>query len=147
MDSPRSPSSPVLPWGPARTGGAMEQSRLAPWWSVCLAGALLWVGVSGCVTGGSYPLTAPARPARDVPERFVLAGEPVGAAVRHTLPGSGCRSPLVDPRDGSVMRLVHSGASVGDYEVPAGRYGVGPSERLRLDCNTGRVIGIVPQRE
>jgi hypothetical protein len=30
-----------------------------------------------------------------------------------------------------------------DYSVPAGRYGVGSNELLRLDCNTGIPIGIV----
>lgn len=39
--------------------------------------------------------------------------------------------------------MVRSGeGGIGDYQVPQGRYGVGAREVLRLDCNTGRVLGI-----
>jgi hypothetical protein len=39
--------------------------------------------------------------------------------------------------------MVRAASGIGDYEVPEGRYGVGPGEVLRLDCSTGRVLGIV----
>ena len=84
----------------------------------------------------------PIRPATRAPARF----EPENRALRltpgDTLAGAGCLSPMVDPRDGAQLRFVFS-ASYGDYEVPAGRYGASANELLRLDCNTGRVIGIV----
>lgn len=84
----------------------------------------------------------PVRPASDVPARF----EPRNAALRiapgDTLAGAGCLSPMVDPRDRTEVRFVFSN-SYGDYEVPAGRYGASAGEVLRLDCNTGRVIGLV----
>ena len=58
-----------------------------------------------------------------------------------------CRSVMVDPRDQTRLRLVRSAPlgnlHRGDYEVPRGRYGVGQNELLRLDCETGQVIGIV----
>lgn len=80
--------------------------------------------------------------ATDVPEYF-LVGTHAGPAVSEPEPGSGCRNPMVDPRDGTRLLLVRSAEGRGDYEVPAGRYGVGKQELLRLECETGRVLGIV----
>ena len=58
-----------------------------------------------------------------------------------------CRSPLIDPRDQTQIRIVRSGGSGGghrgDYEVPAGRYGVGENELLRIECSSGEPLGIV----
>jgi hypothetical protein len=48
-----------------------------------------------------------------------------------------------DPRDRTAVRMVRSSVHQADYDVPGGRYGVGPAELLRLDCNTGRPLGIV----
>jgi hypothetical protein len=58
---------------------------------------------------------------------------------------------LTDPRDDTRLELVRSteviGRSprfVGDNAVtPAGRYGVGPRELLRVDCEARRAIGVV----
>ncbi len=104
--------------------------------------------LGACALGGGsmYPESAPARTARDVPDRFVTADMPAGATASDTLPGSGCRNPLVDPRDGTRLTLMASTARVGDYDVPVGRYGVGARERLRVECNTGRIVGVVPAR-
>jgi hypothetical protein len=113
-----------------------------------LAACGLLVLGGACATGGAgtYPANAPARPASGVPERFVVEGT-AGAAAADTTPGSGCRSPMVDPRDGARLRMVSAqGGRIADYEVPAGRYGVGAGELLRLECNTGRVVGVVPGR-
>ncbi len=106
--------------------------------------AALAMLLAGCAIAGSgsFPPDASARPAVDAPYRF----EPADAAVRlpaDTLAGSGCRSPMVDPRNGTEIRFVRSTRERADYEVPLGRYGVGERELLRLDCNTGAVIGIV----
>ena len=88
--------------------------------------------------------TLPVRPASDAPARF----EPRSASLRiapvDTLAGPGCLSPMVDPRDGTEVRFVFS-TSYGEYEPPAGRYGARPGELLRLECNTGRVLGLVPR--
>jgi hypothetical protein len=51
---------------------------------------------------------------------------------------------MVDPRDGTEVRFLFS-TSYGEYELPAGRYGARPGELLRLECNTGRVMGLVPR--
>lgn len=102
---------------------------------------LALVFLLGCASTGNWQLL-PTRPATDVPDRF----EPIDRALRltpgDTLAGRGCLSPLIDPRDGATIRFVRS-ADVGDYEAPSGRYGVGPEELLRIECNTGRVLGVV----
>lgn len=84
----------------------------------------------------------PIRRATRAPARF----EPRDRALRltpgDTIAGPGCVSPMVDPRDGTEVRFIYS-TSYGDYEVPRGRYGAGAGELLRLECNTGNVIGLV----
>lgn len=102
----------------------------------------LFLAACALAGGSTYPEDAPARAAADAPARFVSAEAP-GA---DTIPGGGCRSPLVDPRDGTQVRMANAQTRVGDYAVPAGRYGVGRGELLRIECNTGRVVGVVPGR-
>jgi hypothetical protein len=60
-----------------------------------------------------------------------------------TIAGSGCQSPMVDPRDGTEIGMLHSDHGQADYAVPGRLYGVGIGELLRLECNTGKVLGIV----
>ena len=101
--------------------------------------------VAGCAIGSrnTYPATAPARPVTDPPVEFVLEDSTAG------VPGTsaaGCRGRLRDPRNETRLILRSSqGGAVGDYEVPPGRYGVGASEYLRVDCRTLRPIGAVPR--
>jgi hypothetical protein len=97
-----------------------------------MCGAGLLTIVAACASLRSDPTDDSARPASDVPGQF-----------DGTTPAPGCRSPLTDPRDGTVLRLVRSTEDRGDYDVPAGRYGVLPGELLRVDCANGAVIGIV----
>ena len=98
-----------------------------------LAAALL-CAASACATSFHG---APTRAASDAPSAF----SPEGGA---PLPAGGaCLSPLVDPRDETRITLARSVSSLGDYRVPEGRYGVGARELLRIDCATGRVVGIV----
>ncbi|HEU4630637.1 MAG TPA: hypothetical protein VFS08_12880 [Gemmatimonadaceae bacterium] len=107
------------------------------------------VALTACVTAGlgesSFPPDSAVRPAADVPARF----EPLDPAARlaegDTITGVSCRSPMVDPRDGMPLRLVRSAEGRGDYEARNGRYGTGTSGLLRLDCNTGRALGVVPR--
>lgn len=122
----------------------IDHMRIARFWLA----ALLMCAAGGCALGGAstYPEGAPAREPIDVPERFVTEDLPQGSAVTDTLPGPGCRSPLIDPRDGTRLQMVNAQQRVGDYAAPEGRYGVGPGELLRVECNTGRVVGIVPDR-
>lgn len=111
-------------------------------------GAATTLGIAlalvACVSGGPADLSGPVlRPAAGAPERF----EPEPPSLRiqpgDTLAGGGCRSPLVDPRDGFTIRMVRSEAVVADYAVEMGRYGVEDGELLRVECNTGRVMGVV----
>lgn len=56
---------------------------------------------------------------------------------------TGCRSPLLDPTDGTEIILVESIEGLGDYRVPSGKYGMKNNELLRIDCQSGKVLGIV----
>lgn len=56
-----------------------------------------------------------------------------------------CKSPLVDTSDGTELILIRSTQGLGDYQVPEGKYGLEADELLRIDCNTGEVLGIVRQ--
>lgn len=100
--------------------------------------AAMVLAVAACATGGrsGFPADRDARPATDTPAAFTFS-----------VPASGdaCRSPAVDPRDGTRLVLARSSGGRGDYEVPAGRYGVNGREYLRLDCATGAVVGAVPR--
>jgi hypothetical protein len=96
------------------------------------------LALAGCAMT-TVPGDDDSRPAVDVPERFEL---PEAA---HSAAEPMCWSPVTDPRDGTRLVLVRSAVRRGDYEVPAGRYGVAKGELLRLRCATGEVIGIVPR--
>ncbi len=104
--------------------------------------------VAGC-GGGSFPSDHDAllHVPRDVPLAFRADVGPSNGL---------CRNPIKDPRDDSTLRLVRStyqpaeGSRLaagyrGDYRVSPGQYGVRPGELLRVDCITGRAIGIVPE--
>ena len=117
------------------------RSRTASSCAVTLALGLLAAGCS-VGTAGSFPADPVTRPAANAPERFVV-GSYDGTATEEPSAGRGCRSPMVDPRDGTRLRLVRSAGERGDYEAPAGWYGAGEGELLRIDCATGEVVGIV----
>jgi hypothetical protein len=50
---------------------------------------------------------------------------------------------MVDPRDGTEIGFLRSAQGAADYAVPGRMYGVRAGELLRLECNTGKVLGIV----
>jgi len=108
-------------------------------WMWRAAGSLL---LAVACSSGVGTMTAVIRPAEAAPARF----EPELSELRvpgDTIAGRGCLSPMLDPRDGTVITFLRSRIDVGDYDVPSGRYGVGPGELIRIECNTGRVVGIV----
>jgi hypothetical protein len=79
--------------------------------------------------GGIDPLLQPTlRTADRAPDAFVLPA---------------CQNPLFDPADRTELRLVRSAHGRGDYEVPNGKYGVREAELLRLECGSGRTVGVV----
>ncbi len=57
--------------------------------------------------------------------------------------GEGCRNPIVDPRNDTRLTLIRSADGLGDYEPVTLRYGVSEGELLRVDCASGRAVGIV----
>ena len=76
------------------------------------------------------------RPASDAPQSFsAIFATPVGA--------KDCQSRLIDPVDRVELMLVKSFDGVGDYLVPPGKYGMSADELLRINCRTGKVIGVV----
>lgn len=101
---------------------------------------LLSLMAAACASTSTFPINAGAlRAAQDLPVHFVTDDGEAGVE-------NGRRSPLVDPRDQTRIRLLRSiavGSShQGDYEVPEGRYGVGRGEALRIECSTGQALGI-----
>ena len=62
-----------------------------------------------------------------------------------TISGGACLSPMRDPRSGVEIKMVRAANGQADYKVPDGLYGVDPHQLLRLDCNTGRPLGIVKE--
>ena len=103
---------------------------------------LLVLLMGACSAGPILPTDGEARPAADAPEQFLVATS-TGRASMEMNPDAPCRSVMADPRDGMRIRLVRSAHDRGDYDVPTGRYGVNADELLRLECGTGRVVGIV----
>jgi hypothetical protein len=78
----------------------------------------------------------------DVPERFHVLELATGT--HHPAVADGlCHSPLVDPRDGTQLKMASASNGKGDYEAPAGRYGLAADELLRIDCATGVAVGRV----
>ena len=93
---------------------------------------------AGCSTHKNTLAIVRDRPATVTPYQFVLADGSLN-------PGTACLSPILDPRDQSSLTLVRSDRGIGDYRVAEGKYGVGSQELLRVDCLTGRAIGVIRQ--
>ena len=111
------------------------------WTAAVLAAGVL----TACSAGrtADFPTLVTARPAENIPERFVPADRSLLLTPADTIAGDGCRSPMADPRDDAQLDMIRASEGYADYEVPPGRYGVGEGELLRLICNSGRVAGIV----
>lgn len=89
----------------------------------------------------------------NMPDHFLVAGSGIGKAAEPK-PGEGCRNPMVDPRDKTLLELRRSANGIGDYRVMAGqdaglasggKYGMSSRDLLRIDCATGKAIGIVAE--
>lgn len=97
-----------------------------------------------CSTGGSGSMAvAPTAAPVSVPARFVPQDATKLVASGDTLAGDGCLSPLKDPAKGTQLILIRSESGVGDYLAPSGSYGIPDGKLLRIDCNTGTVLGLV----
>jgi len=100
-----------------------------------LAGCSTHAGSMGSVIEQPAPVTAPLR--------FVPADSTRVVAPADTMAGDGCLSPMKDPVTGVQIILLRSESGLGDYLAPSGSYGLRDDQAIRLDCNTGRVLGIV----
>jgi hypothetical protein len=91
-----------------------------------------------------FPLDAEVRPPAGAPSRFIFD---VGALSMDSVHQMKCRTPLWDLRDSTKLELVrsHEGKKLGDYSVTPERYRVGPQDLLRLSCENGTIIGVVPR--
>jgi hypothetical protein len=106
--------------------------------------------LSGCASSSGSTAKPIVAQANDLPDHFMVAVSGL-AQKEEPRPGEGCRNPMVDPRNGRTLNLVRSKDGVGDYSVLGSQYelesayGVDPRHLLRIDCGTGKALGIVDQ--
>ncbi len=87
--------------------------------------------------------------AKNLPDHFMVAVS--GLAQKEEPSGTTCRNPMVDPRNGTALNLMRSKNGVGDYQILGNQYeldssyGVDSRHLLRIDCATGKALGIVDQ--
>jgi hypothetical protein len=116
-------------------GGVHPSNRLFV--LVCLA-------VAACSVGGGNMQSVIEQPAPiTAPARFVPLAAASLIAPADTIVGDGCLNPMADPVTGIQIILTRSESGLGDYLAPSGSYGLRDDQLLRLDCNTGRVLGVV----
>ena len=99
-----------------------------------------------CATTSTFSPATPMRAGRDLPARFDPPPGFERVQPADTLAGSACLNGLRNPDDGTTLRMVRSSDTLADYEVPAERYGVEATELLRVECNSGRPVGIVKRQ-
>lgn len=86
--------------------------------------------------------------ATDLPDHFMVT-ETGLSRMEDPKAGQGCKNPMSDPRKGTILNLMRSKGEVGDYQVLGedfqfqARYGVNSMQYLRVDCATGKALGIV----
>jgi len=108
------------------------------------------VAGTGCASGHDTATRPVVAEAKDLPDHFMVVAS--GFAQRiEPMPGESCRNPMVDPRDSTTLNLIRSKDGTGDYQVMnrdyelKSQYGVDSQHLLRLDCATGKALGIVDQ--
>ena len=109
-----------------------------------LAISLGLVSACGASSSSGFPSATPVR-ATDVPVQFEPPSGFGRLSPTDTISGGACLSPMRDPRSGVEIKMVRAANGQADYKVPDGHYGVGQHQLLRLDCNTGRPLGIVKE--
>ena len=102
----------------------------------CKLLTILLIGLAASCASVSGGQNTILRQAENTPEAFT---PPPGI----TLDGQSCKSPMIDSRDGTQIIMVSASGGKGNYRVPPGKYGVQKGELLRLDCATGKVLGVV----
>src|SRR5262245_48143958 len=99
--------------------------------------------------GAVQPWNQTPRPASGLPDHF----KPDSSFTMEAFSDSLCIVHVIDPRGEPRLSLIRSTITgktgsyreaQGDYKVqPPGGYGVGEHDLLRLECRTGRPLGIV----
>ena len=108
-----------------------------------LAAALLAAG--GCASAKKNEMSGPVVGVPlDLPDHFKVAASGIGKSEEPQKDGN-CRNPMVDPRDKALLELRRSANGIGDYWIQSQKYGLGPRQLLRIDCGTGKAIGIVDE--
>jgi hypothetical protein len=101
-----------------------------------------------CASGRGSVAGGIVAEAKDLPDHFMVSVTGV-SQMEEPKAGEGCKNPMVDPRKGTVLNLVRSKDGIGDYQVLGKeyelepRYGVDSRHYLRVDCATGKALGIV----
>jgi hypothetical protein len=115
-----------------------------------LGAAVAMIALAGCASGRSSIAGPVVAEAKDLPDHFMVAATGI-ASSEEPKPGEGCRNPMADPRNGTLLNLMRSKDGKGDYQVLnrdyelKTAYGVDSQHLLRLDCATGKALGIVNQ--
>ncbi|HEX2800285.1 MAG TPA: hypothetical protein VHQ44_11525 [Thermoanaerobaculia bacterium] len=106
--------------------------------------------LAGCASSRGSIESPVVAQAKNLPDHFMVAVTGIAQA-EEPKAGEGCRNPMVDPRNGTPLNLMRSKNGVGDYQVLGkeyeldSSYGVDPRHLLRIDCATGKALGIVDQ--
>ena len=117
---------------------------------VFVAAASALVALAGCASSRGSMEAPVVAEAKNLPDHFMVAVTGV-AQKEEPKAGEGCRNPMVDPRNGTTLNLMRSKNGVGDYQVLGEQYeldstyGVDSRHLLRIDCATGKALGIVDQ--
>jgi hypothetical protein len=112
--------------------------------------AVLVLALAGCASTSGKDMSGPVvGAALDAPDHFMVARSGIGKFEEPKADGA-CRNPMVDPRNKTELLLRRSAGGKGDYGVDlgvygGGKYGMTTQQLLRIDCATGKAIGIVAQ--
>ena len=108
------------------------------------------VAFAGCASSRGSIRGPVVAEAKNLPDHFMVAVSGV-AQSEEPRAGEGCRNPMVDPRNGTTLNLMRSKDGMGDYQVLGGdyelasKYGVDARHLLRIDCASGKALGVVEQ--
>jgi len=104
--------------------------------------------LTGCTSAHGSMEGPVVAEARNLPDHFMVVASGI-AQKAEPKPGEPCRNPMGDPRDGTLLNLVRSKDGTGDYQALGEeyelhwRYGLDSRHLLRVDCPTGKALGIV----
>ncbi|MGZ5380367.1 MAG: hypothetical protein ACXWFQ_00755 [Thermoanaerobaculia bacterium] len=108
------------------------------------------VALAGCASSRSSMAGPVVAEAKNLPDHFMVTVTGL-AQKEEPKAGEGCRNPMVDPRNGTALNLMRSKNGTGDYQVLGQQYeldstyGVDSRHLLRIDCATGKALGVVDQ--